>query len=166
MEGDLQRCTVLGCLVADGRSLQVRDEERLAGAVEPRARLVVRKRTSGRDIFTGKGRYHVLLSCVLLRFAIRTFMTVTDGVVVDAWYIADLEYSGAGNDLEYSLEFESNVHCELNLEMYPFDSQLCSITASITNVLSQVVRYPSPAAQTHPTLPPHAEFIITPPTLR
>ena len=77
-----------------------------------------------------------------------------------------MEYTGAGNDLEYSLEFESNVHCELNLEMYPFDSQLCSIKASLTNVLSQAVVYPSAAGLAHPALPPHAEFIITSPTLR
>lgn len=80
--------------------------------------------------------------------------------------LADYEYSGADNDLEYSLEFETNVHCELNLEMYPFDSQLCSITTVVTNVLSQAVWYPSPADHAHPALPPHAEFIITSPTLR
>lgn len=80
--------------------------------------------------------------------------------------LADYEYSGAANDLEYSLEFESNVHCELNLEMYPFDTQLCFITAEVTNVLSKTVRYPSLADLPHPDLPPHAEFIITSPTLR
>lgn len=81
MKADLQRCIVLGVVGADRRSLQVQDEERLAGVVEPRASLVVRKMTSGRDIFTGKGRFHVLLQRMLLKFAKRTLMTVTDGVV-------------------------------------------------------------------------------------
>ncbi|XP_045129174.1 ligand-gated ion channel 50-like isoform X2 [Portunus trituberculatus] len=81
--------------------------------------------------------------------------------------ITDYVYKGAENDLEYSMEFESNVHCELSLAMYPFDSQRCSITVTVTNVINQAVQYPTlPLHPVHPALPPHPEFIITALTLR
>lgn len=51
------------------------DEERLAGEVKPLARLFVRKMTSGRDIFTGKGRFHVLFPCVLPSLDLRALVT-------------------------------------------------------------------------------------------
>lgn len=57
--------------------------------------------------------------------------------------------------------FESNVHCELSLEMYLFATQLRSIMTVINNVLSQAVRYPSPAAHSHPAMPPYVEVITS-----
>ncbi|KAG0730363.1 Gamma-aminobutyric acid receptor subunit beta-like [Chionoecetes opilio] len=124
-------------------SPQVQDQERLAGEVPPRIRLFVRKMSPGLDVLTGSG-----------------------GHMIVSGSVADYKYSGAENELEYSLEFESNVHCDLNLELYPFDSQRCAITITVTNVIDKAVRYPSPPLHlAHPHVPSHPEFTVTSLTL-
>ena len=81
------------------------------------------------------------------------------------YLVSDLEYRGNETDLEYCQMIFSNIHCNFQLEFYPFDHQLCSINISIVNIHYTKFNYVMPLTGKPDIVQAPPEYVVEKPIL-